>query len=105
VDADHGIIVDVDATRSNKAAEVGAMRKMLDGTQERFGVKPDWIAAETAYGSPDNPVWLALNRKILPFIPLFDKGERTDEPSRCPPSHGMTRMTVTLPPEIVPSEC
>ena len=51
IDTDHSIIMDVDASRSNKTAEVGAMRKMLDRTEERFGVKPDWIAADTAYGS------------------------------------------------------
>jgi hypothetical protein len=30
------------------------------------------------YGSSDNLVWLALKCKILPFIQVFDKGERTD---------------------------
>jgi transposase len=78
IDTDHGIIMDVDASRSNKTAEVGAMRKMLDRTAERFGVKPDWIAADTAYGSSDTLVWLTIKRQILPFIPVFDKGERTD---------------------------
>lgn len=78
IDTDHSVIVDVDACRTNKTAEVGAMRKMLDRTEERFGMKPDWIAADTAYGSSDNLVWLALKRQILPFIPVFDKGERTD---------------------------
>ena len=75
IDTDHGIIVDVDASRSNKTAEVGAMGKMLDRT---VGIKPDWIAADTAYRSSDNLVWLALKRQILPFIPVFDKGERSD---------------------------
>ena len=78
IDTDHSIIVDVDASRSNRTAEVGAMRKMIDRTEERFGLKPDWIAADTAYGSSKNLVWLALKRQILPFIPVFDKGERTD---------------------------
>ena len=54
------------------------MRKMLDRTEERFGIKPDWIAADTAYGAADNLVWLTLKRQILPFIPVFDKGERKD---------------------------
>ncbi|MGJ8585634.1 MAG: IS1182 family transposase [Marinosulfonomonas sp.] len=78
IDNDHGIIVDVDASRSNKTAEVGAMRKMLDRTEERFGLKPNWVAADTAYGSTDNLVWLALKRQIIPFIPVFDKSERKD---------------------------
>jgi hypothetical protein len=34
-----------DASRSNKTADVGAMRKMLDRTERRFGPKPDGIAA------------------------------------------------------------
>ena len=78
IDTDHSVIVDVDASRTNKTAEVRAMRKMIDRTEERFGLKPDWIAADTAYGSADNLVWLTVKRKILPFIPVFDKGERTD---------------------------
>lgn len=78
IDTDHSIIVDVDASRSNRTAEVGAMRKMIARTEERFGLKPDWIAADRAYGSSDNLVWLTAKRKILPFIPVFDKGERTD---------------------------
>ena len=68
IDTDHGIIGDVDARRSNKAAEVGAMRKMRDRTDARFGVTPDWIAADTAQGSAGTLVWLTLKRKFLPFI-------------------------------------
>tara|TARA_R110002096_G_scaffold281657_1_gene475749 strand:- start:247 stop:768 length:522 start_codon:yes stop_codon:yes gene_type:complete len=70
--------MDVDASRSIRQAEVGAMRKMIDRTEERFGIKPDWIAADTAYGSSDNLVWLTLKRQILPFIPVFDNSKRKD---------------------------
>ena len=78
IDTDHGVIVDVDASRSNKSAEVGAMRKMIDRTEKRFGLKPEWVAADTAYGASETLVWLALKRQILPFIPVFDKSERKD---------------------------
>jgi len=78
IDTDHGIIVDVDASRSNKSAEVGSMRKMIDRTKDRFGLKPDWVAADTAYGASENLMWLTLKRQILPFIPVFDKSERKD---------------------------
>jgi len=33
---------------------------------------------DTAYGPSENLVWRALKRKILPFVPVFEKGERTD---------------------------
>lgn len=78
IDTDHGVIMDVDASRSIRQAEVGAMRKMIDRTEERFGLKPDWVAADTAYGSSDNLVWLTLKRKILPFIPVVDHSKRKD---------------------------
>lgn len=78
IDTDHGIIMDVDASRSIRQAEVGAMRKMIDRTEERFGITPDWIAADTAYGSAENLVWLTLERQILPLIPVFDNSKRKD---------------------------
>ena len=71
------------------------MRKMLDRTQERFGVKPDWIAVDTAYGSSDNLVWPALKRQFLPFIPSSTKANGPTEPSRDLTSRGMTRTTAT----------
>lgn len=40
--------MDVGASRSNKTAKVGAMRKMLYRTEVRFCLKPDWIVADTA---------------------------------------------------------
>ncbi len=61
-----------------RQAEVGAMRKMIDRTEERFGPKPDWVAADTAYGSSENLVWLTLKQKIHPFIPVFDHSKRKD---------------------------
>lgn len=78
IDTDHGIIMDVEATRSVRQAEVGSTLTMLDRTAERFDIRPDWLAADTAYGSEDNLVEIVLKRQILPFIPVFDKGERTD---------------------------
>ena len=45
------------------------MRKMIDRTEERFGIKPDWIAADTAYGRPTTWFGLTLKRQILPVHP------------------------------------
>ena len=44
IDTDHAIILDVEATRAIRQAEVGASRTMLDRTAERFGLKPKhWL--------------------------------------------------------------
>jgi hypothetical protein len=39
IDTDHGVIVDVEATRAIRQAEVGAARTMLERTETRFGIK------------------------------------------------------------------
>lgn len=70
--------MDVEAVRSVRQAEVGSTPTMLDRTAKRFDIRPDWLAADTAYGSENNLVEIVLKRQILPFIPVIDKGERTD---------------------------
>lgn len=78
IDTDHSVIVDVEATRSIRQAEVGAAQTMIDRTEERFSIRPDWLVADTAYGSAENLAWLTKQRSIIPFIPLIDKSERKD---------------------------
>ena len=48
---------------------------MLDSTAERFGFKPQHLAADSAYGSADNLAWLVKEKKIAPHIPVFDKSQ------------------------------
>lgn len=78
IDTKSSVIMDVEATRAIRQAEVGASRTMLDRTEARFGIKPEWIAADTAYGNAENLGWLVKQRSIIPFIPVIDKSERTD---------------------------
>jgi hypothetical protein len=44
----------VEATRAIRQAEVGASRTMIDRTENRFGLKPGYLVADSAYGSADN---------------------------------------------------
>jgi transposase len=78
IDPRHAVILDVEATRAIQQAEVGAARTMLDRTAERFGLKPQHLAADSAYGSADNLAWLVKEKKIAPHIPVIDKADRTD---------------------------
>jgi transposase len=78
IDTDHGVILDVEATRAIRQAEVGAARTMIDRTEDRFGLKPGYLAADSAYGSAANLAWLVKEREIAPHIPVFDKSNRTD---------------------------
>jgi hypothetical protein len=78
IDTDHGVIVDVEATRAIRQAEVKAARTMLERTETRFGIKPAFLAADSAYGSAESPAWLVKRKEIAPHIPVFDKSNRTD---------------------------
>ena len=78
IDTDNAIIVDVEASRAIRQAEVGATRTMIQRTRERFGLYPEMLAADTAYGTADNLNWLLHEEGILPFIPVFDRSKRTD---------------------------
>jgi len=62
-DTDHGVIVDGEATRAIRQAEVGAARTMLERTEDRFGLKPDYLTADSAYGSVASLAWLVNRRR------------------------------------------
>src|SRR5262245_18923049 len=78
IDVKFGVIVDVEASRAIRQAEVGAAKTMIERTEECFGLKPERLAADTAYGSAANLNWLVNDKKIAPHIPVIDKSKRED---------------------------
>jgi hypothetical protein len=51
---------------------------MIERTEARFGLKPERLAADTAYGSAATLDWLVSEKKIAPHIPVIDKSKRED---------------------------
>jgi transposase len=78
IDVKFGVIMDVEASRAIRQAEVGAGKTMIERTEERFDIKPKWLAADTAYGSGSNLNWLVKDKDIAPHIPVIDKSRRED---------------------------
>ena len=78
IDLKVGVIMDVEASRAIRQAEVGAAKTMIERTEERFGLKPERLAADTAYGSAATLNWLVNEKRIQPHIPVFDKSNRED---------------------------
>jgi len=78
IDVRFGVIVDVEASRAIRQAEVGAARTMLERTEARFGLKPERLAADSAYGSALMLNWLVEEKQIAPHIPVIDKSNRED---------------------------
>src|SRR5262249_1054549 len=67
------VMLDVEATRAIRQAEIGALRTMIERTFDRFGLKPKRLAADSAYGSAPSLHWLVETQHIAPHIPVFDK--------------------------------
>jgi transposase len=79
IDVEHAIIVDVEATPARTFDEVAATRTMLERAERRLDLKPDWLAADTAYGTGKLLAWL-FDKNITPHIPVWE---------RYPPADGM----------------
>jgi transposase len=78
IDVKFGVIMDVEASRAVRQAEVGAAKTMIERTQERFDIKPERLAGDTAYGSAAALNWIINEKKIVPHIPVIDKSKRED---------------------------
>src|SRR5215211_441325 len=77
IDIENAVIVDVEATPARTYDEVVATKTMIERTERRFDVKPDRLAADTAYGTGKFLGWL-VGAGITPHIPVWDKGSRDD---------------------------
>lgn len=75
IDLENAVIVDVEPTPTRITKEVDATETMLERTEERFSLKPDYIAGDVAYGTAEMLGWL-VDRDIDPHIPVWDKGRR-----------------------------
>lgn len=80
IDLDYDVIVYVEATMAARQADVTAQRTMIERTHERFGLRPERLAADTGYGLAYNLAWLVKEQAIEPHIPVFDKSARKDGP-------------------------
>ncbi len=50
IDTDHGVILDVEAARSIRQAEMGSTKTMLERVKTKFELHPERLIADTAYG-------------------------------------------------------
>ena len=78
IDLDAGIIVDVEASQVNSAAEASATRIMIDRVEEKYDIKPTRLVGDTNYGSAPMLEWMVNVKGIEPHIPVWEKAERDD---------------------------
>lgn len=77
IDNKLGIIVDAEGTRANRIEENRVSVSMVERVITRFGLKPERIAADTAYGSSKTLKSLT-DLGLEPHIPVWDKSRRGD---------------------------
>ena len=77
IDIEYAVIVDVEATPARTYDEVAATKMMIERTEQTLGLKPDRLAADTAYGTGKFLGWL-VGTGITPQIPVWDKSNRED---------------------------
>jgi hypothetical protein len=77
IDNKLGVIVDAEGTRANRIEENRVCVSMVERVRDRFGLTPDRLAADTAYGS-SKTLKALIDLGIEPHIPVWDKSKRTD---------------------------
>lgn len=77
IDNDHAIIVDVEATPARTYDEVASTKVMIERTNECFGLKPDRLTADSAYGTGKFLAWL-IGKDITPHVTVRDLSARKD---------------------------
>jgi transposase len=78
IDVQAVVIVDVEPTTALRNAEVDSTKLMIDRSEARFGLKPQRLIGDTAYGTAEMLGWMVEERAIEPHVSLWEKGERED---------------------------
>jgi hypothetical protein len=76
VDNELGVILDAEATRANRVEENQAAVRMVRRVEKRFDLRPERLAADTAYGT-GRTLKSLVERGITPHIPVWDKSKET----------------------------
>ena len=78
IDIEHNVIVDVEATPSNLAAEAASTKLMIQRVEDKLAIRPKRLIGDTAYGKLAMLDWLVTQKGIDPHIPAWDKTQRND---------------------------
>ena len=76
IDNKLGIIIDAEGTRANRTDEIAVTETMIERVERRFGLAPERLAGDTAYGAARLLKWL-WDRGITPHVPVWDKSKQT----------------------------
>jgi hypothetical protein len=76
IDNKLGIILDAEGTRANRSDAIAVTETMIERVERRFGLAPERLAGDTAYGAAKLLKWL-WDKGIAPHVPVWDKSKQT----------------------------
>ena len=95
IDVKFGIIMDVEASRAIRQAEVGAAKTMIERTEQRFDIKPERLAGDTAYGSAPTSTGSSTKRRSRRIFRSSTSRSARTAPSAGRTSHSTRSATFT----------
>jgi len=75
IDIKNNIIMDAKATPTHRTSEVESTKDMIDHVEDTFGIKPQRLLGDTAYGAAPMLDWLVVEKCIEPHVPVWDKSK------------------------------
>ena len=78
IDVKFGIIMDVEASRAIRQAEVGASQTMIERTEALLRDQARMACRPTPPTVGAQLDWLVNEQKVAPYIPVIDKSQRDD---------------------------
>lgn len=75
IDIQHNIIMDTRASAANRHNEVESTKEMISHVETNFGIKPQRLLGDTAYGTAPMLDWLVEEMHIEPHVPVWDKSD------------------------------
>src|SRR5204862_6417076 len=95
IDVENAVIVDVEATPARTYDEVKCTETMIARTERTFGLKPDRLMADTAYGT-GKFLRFVVDAGIAPYSRSGTRLHATTVHSAAPTSRSTRRRTSTL---------
>ena len=79
VDVKSIVIMDVEASPSTHGLEVLTTKTMIQRVEDNHDITPNYLLGDTAYGATENLNFIVNEKKIEPYIPVWDKSNRKDD--------------------------
>jgi hypothetical protein len=79
IDIEENIILDVEPTPAHRSLEVDSTRLMMDRVEQKYGLKPERLIGDTAYGTAPMLEWMVQEKGIEPHVPVWDKTDKNPD--------------------------